>query len=257
MDAFSVLLVLGAGVAGGAIAGMVGGGSIITFPVMLAVGLPPIVATASNIVALTVANIAGVFAALKHLPSWDKSFVALAACSILGSAVGAVFLLIASETWFALAIPVLMGVGTATFAFSEQIKQWMTAQKSLSAETIQCALVAATAVYGSFFGASFTVLLLAVISLTVPDLRAANVIKNLLGGLIGVVAIIIFLIGGVVGTRWVIAPLPTLFLTIGAVVGGYMGGWLVTVIPRQLMRWLVIAIGVLLTIYYARRYWFA
>lgn len=166
MDALTALLVFGAGVAGGVFAGMVGGGSIITFPVMLSIGLPPIVATASNIVALTLSNITGVFADLKRMPRWNKSFATLAAWSMLGSAIGAVLLLITPEKWFTAAIPLLVGLGTAVFAFSENLKRWASSGASASDgheySGLQFLLVTATAVYGSYFGASFTVLLLAV-----------------------------------------------------------------------------------------------
>lgn len=259
MDALTALIIFAAGVGGGVIAGMVGGGSIITFPVMLAIGLPPIVATASNIVALTLSNITGVFADLKRLPRWNKSFATLAACSMLGSAVGAALLLVASEEWFALAIPLLMGLGTAVFAFSEKIKQWAALGAAVSGgeeySGMHFVLVAATAVYGSFFGASFTVLLLAVLSLAASDLRSINVTKNLLAGIIGVVAIVIFIVQSVVATQGVVAVLPTIVLTIGAMVGGYVGGRLASVLPEKLMRWIVIGIGTFLTVHYALKYW--
>jgi uncharacterized protein len=261
MDLLAIIMIAGAGIVGGVIAGMVGGGSIITFPVMLAVGLPPVMATASNIVALTVANITGAFGDMKNLPSWNKSFAALVGCSILGSAAGAVLLLCVSETWFAAFIPLLMGIGTAAFAFPEQLKRLARAGKSASsAETSsipQLALITATAAYGSFFGASFTVLLLAILSLTISDLRVANVPKNVLAGVIGSVAVVIFVVQSVVTANRIVAPLPTIVLTAGASAGGYLGGRLVRAIPREPLRWIVIGIGTLLTVYYARRYWFA
>lgn len=79
--------------------------------------------------------------------------------------------------------------------------------------------------------------------------------KNLLAGIIGTVAIVIFVVQSVVAARGVVAVLPTIVLTIGAMAGGYVGGWLASVLPAKLMRWIVIAVGTFLTIYYAWKYW--
>ena len=260
MDAVAIFFIFGAGLAGGIIAGMVGGGSLVTFPAMLFVGLPPIVATASNIVALTVANITGVFGNLKRLPQLNKSFVILAGCSMVGSAIGAILLLVTSEGWFTVAIPLLMGLGTAVFAFSENIKRWAASGASELDQnkysSMQILLVSATAIYGGYFGASFTVLLLAVLSLAGGDFCSINVTKNIWAGAIGMVAVVIFVIQSALSTQGVVAVLPTIVLTGGAMVGGYVGGWLAGVIPTRLMKWIVIGIGTFLTLYYARKYWY-
>src|SRR5262249_35359725 len=109
---------------GGVIAGMVGGGSIVTFPAMVGIGLAPTVAVASNIVALTLSNISGVFADLKRMPSWSSSFKTMVLWSLLGSTIGAILLLITPERLFTFSVPMLMGAGTATFAFSKRIARW-------------------------------------------------------------------------------------------------------------------------------------
>jgi uncharacterized membrane protein YfcA len=87
MEITAGLVVVVAGVIGGVIAGMIGGGSIITFPAMLEIGLPSTVATASNIVALTLSNMSGVFADPKKLPNWNRSFKRLVLWALLGSAI--------------------------------------------------------------------------------------------------------------------------------------------------------------------------
>lgn len=257
MDTPDIFIVIIAGLAGGVIAGMVGGGSIVTFPAMLYIGLPPVMATASNIVALTLSNVAGVFADLKRLPPLDRAFGVTVACACVGSAAGAALLLVTPEKYFTPAIPLLIGLGTTVFAFSDRIKRYMARGEPdpVGHSAVQYVLIAATAVYGSFFGASFTVLLIAVLSLSSSDQRSINVTKNLLASLIGMVAVIIFIIQTASDAHGVIAVLPTALLTAAAAAGGYLGGWLARRIPANWLRWIVIAIGVYLTIYYACKYW--
>lgn len=260
MDFPTVVLVLTAGFGGGVIAGLVGGGSLITFPVMLYIGLPPIVATASNIVALTLSNIAAVFADYKRVPAWNKRFAIVVACSIFGSIVGAVLLLLSGEEKFTTAIPLLMGFGTALFAFSENIKRWANshaagARRTDAYGTTQLVLVTITAAYGGYFGASFTIMLLAVLSLGSNDFRSVNVTKNVLAGLIGIVAVILFVVQSVIVEKGVVAWWPTTILTLGALVGGYVGGFLGKIIPVKWVRYIVIGIGMYLTMHYARKYW--
>lgn len=261
MDALTAVMLFPAGIAGGVIAGMVGGGSLVTFPAMLSIGVSPIVATASNIVALTLSNITAVFADQARLPHRDKSFLILIGYAVAGSAIGAILLLVTAEKLFTVGIPLLMGLGTALFAFSNNIRRWASSRATRVKPgsdycSLHLLLVAATAVYGSYFGASFTVMLLAVLSFgSLGDFRSINMMKNLLAGLIGIVAIVFFGIQSSVASEPVIAFLPTIALTLGAVGGGYLGGWLPRVMSATLLRWIVIAIGVFLTLFYARKYW--
>ena len=257
MNTPDIIIVIGAGLGGGIIAGMVGGGSIVTFPAMLWIGLPPVMATASNIVALTLSNVAGVFADLKRVPRLDRPFAVTLACAFVGSIAGAILLLVTPEEYFTPAIPLLIGLGTTVFVFSDRIKRYMARgepdQRGHSA--VQYLLIAATAVYGSYFGASFTVLLIAVLSLSSSDQRSINVTKNLLASFIGLVAVVIFIIQTASDAHGVIAVLPTALLTAGATAGGYLGGWLARWLPAKWVRRIVVATGVGLTIYYARKYW--
>jgi uncharacterized membrane protein YfcA len=149
-----------------------------------------------------------------------------------------------------------VGTGTATFAFSKKITQWAGPQTDGEYSSVQHALVAATAVYGSYFGASFAVLLLALLSLTASGYRDLNVVKNLLAGLIGIVAIVIFTIQSLIAQEPIIAVVPTGLLTLGAIAGGYLGAWIARILPVRLMKPAVILFGTYWTVEYARKYWF-
>ena len=106
------------------------------------------------------------------------------------------------------------------------------------------------AVYGGYFGAGMGVMLLAILSGSDPDdFRATNVIKNLLSGLTSLVAVVVFVVQGMVA--W---P-PTMVMMSGALVGGFLGGRLARVLPPTLIRGVVITVGAILTVIYAWRYW--
>jgi uncharacterized membrane protein YfcA len=252
VDGQSGLLLFGAGLAGGIVTAMVGGASLITFPALLAAGLPAIAANASNTVALTPGNIVAGLADLERMPRWDRSFASLALVSVAGSVAGAVLLLATPEKAFTAVVPLLIGFATVLFALSGRIRLWILsravgAPPSTGWNTL---LFAPVAVYGGYFGAGMSVLILAILSVTRADeFRTANVIKNLLSGLTSFVAVVVFVLQGMVA--W---P-PTLVVMAGAVIGGFLGGRLARVLPPELLRWIVITVGTALTLIYARRYW--
>jgi uncharacterized protein len=252
MDGLSGLMLFGAGLAGGVVTAVVGGASLITFPTLLAAGLPAIVANVSNTVALTPSNLVAVLADLERLPRWDRSLVGLMAVCIAGSVAGAALLLLTPEKAFTVVVPLLIGFATILFALSGRIRLWILSRGTISAfgPGFGALLFAPVAVYGGYFGAGMSVMLLALLSVSRTDeFRAINVLKNLLSGLTSVIAVGVFLFQGVVA--W---P-PTVVVMAGAAIGGFLGGRLVRVIPPDSMRWTVIAVGTVLTAVYAWRYW--
>lgn len=251
MDAQTGLLLFGAGLAGGVVTAMVGGASLITFPALLAGGLPAIVANASNTVALTPGNLVAALADAERWPRWDRSLLVVSGVCAAGSIAGATLLLLTPEKAFTAVVPLLVGFATLLFALSGWIRAWIASRAATSGGAGSAALLfTPVAVYGGYFGAGMSVMLLAILSVSRPgDFRAINVIKNLLSGLTSLVAVAVFVFQGVVA--W---P-PTLVVMAGAALGGFTGGRLVRVVSPTLMRWIVIVIGTILTVVYARRYW--
>jgi uncharacterized membrane protein YfcA len=251
MDGQAVLLLFAAGLAGGVVTAIVGGASLITFPALLAVGLPAIVANASNTVALTPGNLVAALADLERRPRWDRSFVALMLVCVAGSVAGAVLLLVTPEKAFTAIVPLLVGFATVLFAASGSIRRWIAARSAGPRGTrLNLLLFVPVAVYGGYFGAGMSVMLLALLSVTrADDFRATNVLKNLLSGLTSLVAVVVFVGQGVVA--W---P-PALAMMAGALVGGFLGGRLVRVLPPAVVRFIVIVAGSVLTLIYAWRYW--
>jgi uncharacterized protein len=253
MDAQAGLILFGAGLAGGVVTAIVGGASLITFPALLAAGLPPIIANASNTVAMTPGNLMAGLADLERRPRWDRSLVGLLLVCVGGSVAGALLLLVTPEKAFTAVVPLLIGFATVLFAQSGRIRRWILSRPRGSAHGSRgsgALWFVPVAIYGGYFGAGMSVMLLALLSVSRgDDLRATNVLKNLLSGLTGVVAVAVFLLKGMVAWPF------TLAMMAGALVGGFLGGRLVRVLPAEVVRVIVIAAGVVLTLVYAWRYW--
>lgn len=251
MEGSAALMLFGAGLAGGVVTAVVGGASLITFPALLAAGLPAIVANASNTVALTPGNLVAGLADLERFPRWDRSFVGLILVCIVGSVAGAALLLLTPDRAFTAVVPLLIGFATILFAASGRIRGWITARAGDGANHGRGLLLfVPVAVYGGYFGAGMSVMLLALLSVSRgDDFRATNVLKNLMSGLTSFVAVVVFMVQGVVA--W---P-ATLVMMAGALVGGFAGGRLVRLLPPAPVRAIVVAAGVVLTVVYAWRYW--
>ena len=236
---------------------LIGGASIITFPVLLATGLSPINAAAVNMVALTPGNVLAWVYDRKQLPPFDASFCWMVAASVCGALVGALLLFATPERTFTLLVPLLLGFSTVLFACSKQVGRWIERRSTAngkSAESRWKSTIFAllpVSVYGGYFGAGVGVLLIAVLSIGAGgDYRTTNVIKNFVTSLNSTVACVVFVAGGLV--VWT----PVFAMMAGALFGAYAGARIAMVVPREPMRQAVIVLSTLLTVAYAWRYWF-
>ena len=251
MDLLHGALLVAAGIAGGCMAAIVGGAAVITFPALLAAGLPPVMATAANTVALTPGLFLAAIYDRSQLPPFDRSFVAVALASIVGAVIGAVLLVLTPERVFSALVPLLLGFATVLFAYAGRISTWLATRGDARRFTHSPAVVLPVSVYGGYFGAGVGVLMLGVLSVgTAGNYRSANVTKNLVTGLNSATATVIFAAQGVVS--W---P-ATLLMMAGTLVGGLIGARLAQVMPNHAARTLVVFMGALLTAVFAWRYWF-
>jgi uncharacterized membrane protein YfcA len=252
MDWTIVILLFAAGIAGGVINALAGGATLITFPVMLAAGLPPIMANASNAVAISPGHLIAALADREKLPPFDRHLGLSIVVSLIGSLIGALLLIALPERLFVLPVPGLIGFATLLFAFAPQIQSWATQRRAGAAPSTVWGMtvLGGVSVYGGFFGAGLGVMLTAVLAIADPtDIRKVKVLKNLLASSVSVAAMAIFIVQGVV--RW---P-ETALMLLGALLGGYAGGHLVRVLPARTVRQAVIVAGVGMTVIYAIRYW--
>jgi len=257
MDLATVSLLCAAGFAGGIISTLAGGAAIVTFPTLLAVGLPPVIATATNLAALVPSSFLAAYADRTQLPAFDRAFVGLVLASVTGAVIGAVLLMFTSNRVFEFLVPILLGFATILFAFGDRISRaWR--QRSLARhghepqiKVTSLPMLLPVSVYGGYFGAGLGVLLVAVMQLaTQGEYRPANAAKNLVAALNGLAAMLVFAWKG--GINWPAA----LAMTSGALFGAVIGANIAKYAPREVMRWAVVIIGAILTIVYAWRYWF-
>ena len=256
MDTTTALLLVAAGFAGGIVTAIVGGASLITFPALLAAGLPPVIAVATNAVATTPASFTAAVADRHWLPAWQPAYWRVIGVATVGSGAGALLLIFTPERALMTLVPLLIGMATAVFALSGRIRAWIfrhaadPAVHSARADRLGLVLLAPTAVYIGYFGAGAAVMLLAILSLGHDrDFRTANVLKNLLAGVTSVIAVAIFVVSGSVAWPQTIAMMA------GAFAGGYAGARLARVIPAAFLRLVVIVVGCVVTAVFAGRYW--
>jgi uncharacterized protein len=223
---------------------------LVTFPAMMAAGLAPIPANASNTFAVVFGNIMGAWAERHKLPALDGVMVASCVAAVLGGATGALLLLITPETVFVLIVPALIGLATLIFAFSKTIQSWTAKHQTGGGLQLRTGLVFPAALYGGYFGAGLGVILMAVLSATSKwELRTANAAKNLLGVLANAAAIVIFVFQNLIS--W---P-QTLVLMVACIGGGFVGAKALKVVSAATMRKAIIVIGTAMTLFYAWQFW--
>ncbi len=252
MNLWQVFTLIVAGVFGGLANAMAGGASLFTFPALLAVGLPPIVANASNALAVTSSNGVGFLSDLKKLPKADVPFWLSLAVAAVGGGLGAALLLVTPESTFTKSVPALIGIATLLFAFSKQIQRLLSRLLGGGHDhaRLRQILLFPVAIYGGYFGAGAGVIILSALSATSSmELRSLNALKNLIAFLMNVTAIIIFIHYGLI--EW---P-HTLVMMIGTLAGGFAGIKLTKVLPQSVVRNVIVTCGVLMTAIYVWRYW--
>jgi uncharacterized protein len=250
VSAWQISLVAVAGFLAGAMNSMAGGGTFFSFPAMLAVGVPPVAANASNSVALWPASLSGAWAYRRELSRYKSYLIPMAIVSLVGGIGGGLLLLSTRDATFALLIPWLLLFATVLFAFSGKISVWLRGKEVAAPATGSLALGGhlLVSIYGGFFGAGMGILMIASLAMAGHnDVHEINAIKNLLSAVIYSVTITTFVIAGAVNWPFTLAMMAT------ATVGGYAGAAAARKIPALWMRRFIIAVGTVLTIYYFYR----
>lgn len=235
------LAVFVAGIAAGTINAVVGSGTLVTFPTLLAVGYPPVLANVSNNVGLVPGSLSGTLGYRAELVGQRARLLRLGSASVLGGATGAVLLLRLPAAAFDAVVPVLIGLGCVLVVAQPWIAGSI--RPPDSASTYGSAgvwlLVFATGVYGGYFGAAQGVLLIAVLGLGLNEtLQRVNAAKNLLALLVNSVAAVVFI--AVSDVSWHAAGL----IAAGSVIGGQLGARVGRRLPAPVLRGIVAVIGV-------------
>jgi uncharacterized membrane protein YfcA len=257
METHTALMLLGAGVVGGTMSALAGGASLVLFPAMLAAGVPPLMAVASNSTGMILGTFLAAMVDRSRLPKVNRSFIILLTVSLVASTGGAMLLILTPERVFELLVPPLLGLGTVLVAYAQPIGNWLgqlsfgKSKTTLHPNAIGLVMMVPISIYAGYFGAGVGVLMLAALTVANSgDYRSANVTKNLLNSLSCLVAAIVFGIHGIVA--WV----PTLLVGTGAIAGSLAGAYVARILPAAAARMMVVAFGALLTAVYTWRYWF-
>lgn len=240
-----LLLFLAAFAAGGVNA-LAGGGSIFTFPVLLAVGIPPVAANITNTVALCPGYVGGVLAQWRDLSGQGRRMAMLLPVAAVGGVIGAWLLTKTSDRAFMALVPALVLAACALLAVQEPVRRRLAGGAKRIALGWAVAPVLLAAVYGGYFGAALSVMFLAMIGLAIEDtLTRLNGLKQAMSLATNVTAALFF--AGAGGIVWPVAAA----MAIGALAGGAAGGRLASRIRPGVLRILVIVVGVLLAAYFA------
>jgi uncharacterized membrane protein YfcA len=237
----------------GAMNALAGGGTVLTFPALLAAGVPPVAANATNAVALVPGSLSAGWGFRGELGSNSgRLLVYLLAASVAGGLLGAWLVVIAGDALFRALVPWLILGATALFIAQEplrRIRERRTAERGpRRLEDINLWVLAAgqflVAIYGGFFGAGMGILMLAELGfLGLANIHQMNGLKNFAAVCINGIAAVYFALGHHV--RWPLAAL----MAVGSVLGGYAGAWIAQRIGEAMVRWVIIAIGLGIGVY--------
>jgi len=231
-----------AGLAAGTINTVVGSGTLVTFPVLLAVGYPPVLANVTNTVGLVPGSLSGAVGYRRELIGQGRRVARLAVASVLGGITGAVLLLVLPEEAFQAIVPVLIGLACVMVVVQPRVAARLQAreghQRREHAGPLLYALIYLAGIYGGYFGAAQGVLLIAIMGLLLDEhLQRINAAKNVLALLVNAVAALVFI--AVTDIAWEAAAL----IAVGSTVGGQVGALIGRRIPQPVLRGLVVLVG--------------
>jgi uncharacterized membrane protein YfcA len=253
-DLLRALAIFAAGLAAGTINTVVGSGTLITFPTLLAFGYPPVLANVSNNVGLVPGVASGVVGYRAELAGQRRRIIRLGSASLCGGLVGAILLLVLPAGAFKAIVPVLIGIALVMVVFQPRLSKWVArrqpAETDVAAPVSQDAalevggpalwvLVFASGVYGGYFGAAQGVLLIGLMGVAFTDsMQRINAVKNVLAGLVNGIAAVVFVLATHID--WGVAGL----IAAGAILGGQIGARIGRKLPPWGLRVLIICVGV-------------
>lgn len=242
MSPWQAALVFVAGVGAGTINTIVGSGTLITFPVLLGVGLSPISANVSNAVGLAPGSAVGAWGYRRELRGQGGRALRLGSASVVGGVLGAVLLLTLPPGAFKTIVPVLILIALLLVVFGPRLTRALADTRHRPRESVGVLLwsvVLLTGVYGGYFGAAQGVLLMGIFGVLLADsLQRQNALKNVLAGLVNGVSGVIFLFTG--HMNWAAAGL----IAAGSIIGGVLGARVGRRLSGTVLRAVIVVVGV-------------
>jgi uncharacterized membrane protein YfcA len=229
--------------AAGAINAVVGSGTLITFPVLLSLGVPPVTANVTNTIGLVPGSFSGAWSYRHELTGQRGRLVRLGSGSVAGGVAGALLLLVLPATVFKAAVPVLIAVALALVVAQPRLSRRLAVQEqpdpAAAHPVLLWSVVLLTGIYGGYFGAAQGVLLVAALgTLLDTDLQRVNGIKNVLAGLVNAVAGMIFVT--LANPDWTYVAI----IAVSSALGGHLGGQVGRRLSPGLLRGVIVVVGV-------------
>jgi uncharacterized protein len=252
------LAIFGTGIAAGTINAVVGSGTLITFPTLLAFNYPPVVANVSNNIGLVPGTLSGAYGYRDELGGQRDRVVRLGSASLCGGLVGAILLLVLPADAFKAIVPVLIGIAVVMVVAQPRLAKWVArrqrthAAESTTAESTTAQpdagerigpvlwfLVFCTGIYGGYFGAAQGVLLIGLLGIALNEtLQRINAMKNVLAALVNGIAAVVFI--AVSHVSWTVVGL----IAVGSVIGGQVGARFGRKLPPVALRVLIVCVGI-------------
>ena len=253
LDGFEFILAGVASIAAGAVNALAGGGTLITFPMLTFLGVPAVAANVTNTVALCPGYFGGTLAQRKDLEGQNHRLWLIVPASIVGGVLGGFLLLQTGERLFRELVPYLILLASLLLAIQDPVRAWLTrrvgeGRAGTGLESFTWLPVGLASIYGGYFGAGLSVIVLSALGLTLEDsLTRLNALKQAVAFSVNVAAAVFFLFSGQV--IWSVAVV----MAIGALIGGILGGRLARFVKPSTLRWTVVVIGVLIALLYFLR----
>ena len=252
MSVTQMILIALAGIGAGAINSLVGSGTLITFPTLLTLGVPPVTATMSNAVGLVAGGVSGTWAYRRELSGQADRLRWQIPASLIGAGIGAWLLLHLPEKVFTEVVPVLLVLALVLVVVGPRIQAWArrrAEQAGHGADHVSprqmAALVAGTfavGVYGGYFTAAQGILLIGVMGALLPeDMQRMNAAKNLLALLVNIVAAAAYTVVAFDRINWTAAAL----IAVGSLIGGWLGGHYGRRLSPNALRIIIVVVGLI------------
>jgi uncharacterized protein len=236
-----IALLIAAGLAAGTVNAVAGGGSLVTFPTLLAVGLPPVAANVTNSIAVAPGYLGAVFGSRLDLTGQRRRVRHLIPTAAVGSAIGCAILLLTPERAFELIVPFLVLGAAATLAFQDRLRRLVGHPSVASPRRAAISLhlvVGLASIYGGYFGAALGVMLVALIALVLDEsLARVSALKNVSSLVVGLMTVFIFALFGPV--HW----LAVMVVAPATIVGGYTGARFARLLPEKVWKIGIVSFG--------------
>ncbi|MEU3958663.1 sulfite exporter TauE/SafE family protein [Streptomyces buecherae] len=242
MEALEAVAIGAAGVVAGGMNAVVGSGTLVTFPTLLAFGYPPVVANVSNNIGLVPGSISAAYGYRRELRGQRRRILRFALASLIGGLTGSLLLLKLPESTFDAVLPVLILTACVLVLLQPRLNRWSSNRKrgprhQDGGVPVWCGVLG-TGVYGGYFGAAQGVLMMGIFGAFLDeDLQRLNAVKNVLGSVVNGVAAVVFII--VADVSWAAAAV----VATGATIGGLIGARIGRKLSPTVLRGIIVAVG--------------